>query len=244
MTTTLEKVNGKDIQQVSNSPAELMGILAKNGYTPEQIMKMLDAQERYDGIQAKKAYNEAMSLVHEHIKIVAKTKKNTQTNSFYAELDNIICQTKDVYTKEGFSVSFYEGSGAAEGCVRVCVDVLHRQGHKETFFYDVPLDGVGIKGNANMTKIHAKASSVSYGRRYLLCMIFNIPTGDDNDGNNSKVVATIDEKQALTIDEYLIALNIDKAKFLKFFKVENVLDLPKDRYQEAIDMLKAREVKK
>ena len=33
-----------------------------------------------------------------------------------------------------------------------------------------------------MTRTHATATAVTYGRRYLLCMIFNISTEDD-DGN-------------------------------------------------------------
>jgi hypothetical protein len=34
-----------------------------------------------------------------------------------------------------------------------------------------------------MTLTHASAAANTYGKRYLLCDIFNIPIGADNDGN-------------------------------------------------------------
>ena len=106
-------------------------------------------------------------------------------------------KTKEVYTSFGFSVSFNEGVAAHPAQVRICAEVLHKQGHKESYFYDVPLDGVGIKGSSFMTKIHAKASSTSYGRRYLMCMIWNISTGDDDDGNNGKGIEVKETKIAV-----------------------------------------------
>jgi len=148
-----------------------------------QLEKLLALKERFEANEAKKVFASSFAIVQANIASVAKTKSNPQTHSKYAGLDGIIESAKPIYTKEGFSIIFYEGQSTAEGCIRICSDVLHTAGHKETYYYDVPLDGVGIKGNANMTKIHGKASSTSYGRRYLMCMIWNIPTGDDDDGN-------------------------------------------------------------
>jgi hypothetical protein len=38
----------------------------------------------------------------------------------------------------------------------------------------------------NKTQVHALGSTSSYARRYLVCMIFNVTTEDDNDGNRRK----------------------------------------------------------
>lgn len=169
-----------------NSPAEMILEAVQNNADLDKIERLLEIQMKWEVNEAKKEFNESMANVHSKIKSVVKDKKNTQTHSNYADLDRVINETKDVYTAEGFSVSFYEGENAPENSVRICADVTHRKGHSITRHYDVPLDGVGIKGNANMTAIHGKASSTSYGRRYLMCMIFNIPTSDDNDGNNKQ----------------------------------------------------------
>lgn len=232
---------------VRKSPAEISMELLKSGLKAEDLQGILAVQKDFEANEAMKAYNLDMVEVHRKIESVAKTKRNDQTKSRYAELDEIIKSAKPIYTEGGFSVSFSEGIGAPAENVRVACEVVHRLGHKQSYFYDVPLDGVGIKGNANMTKIHAKASSVSYGRRYLMCMIFNIPTSDDNDGNNSNI-ETLDEKQLVTVNDYLRSLSdkkkIDVKKFLSVFKVEKVEQLPKARYEEIINLFKTREAAK
>lgn len=243
MKTELEKKPESSLEVRGGSPIEMLKAAKEAGIAPADIQGFLDVQINWEKREAEKEFNSAMARVHANIPNIGKTATNQQTRSKYAELDEIIKGTKKVYTEEGFSVSFYEGEMAPANHVRICADVLHRLGHKITRHYDVPLDGVGIKGNANMTAIHGKASSTSYGRRYLMCMIFNIPTGDDNDGNCASV-ETITEKEAIQIQEWLSVLNIQEEKFRKFFNVASIADLPKSRYQDAINMLKAKEAKK
>lgn len=169
---------------LSSGPKGMIELAISKGADLDKLEKLLTLQERWDANEAKKAFNSCMVEVHKNIPMIGKSLKNEQTHSKYASLDNIIFETKAIYTEQGFSISFHEGVTEKPEHIRVCADVTHRLGHKEPYFYDVPMDGKGLKGNANMTPIHAKASSTSYGRRYLMCMIWNIPTGDDNDGNN------------------------------------------------------------
>ncbi len=184
----IQKTEPTAIQTIDPaSPAGLMmQLMSGDGpFDVEGFGKMLEFQERHEANQAKKVYASDFALAQSDIAAVVKTKINPQTHSKYAGLDDVLETSKPVYTRHGFSVIFYEGKAEDAEDLRLCADVLHRAGHKETYHLDVPLDGKGIKGNANMTKIHGKASSLSYGRRYLLCMIWNIPTQDD-DGNKPK----------------------------------------------------------
>ncbi len=176
-----------EIQKVDpDSPAGIMMQLMSNGggdkFDVEGFGKMLEFQERHEANQAKKVFASAFAVVQSNIDAVVKTKVNPQTKSKYAGLDAVIEMSKPVYTKQGFSIIYYEGKAEKADDVRVYADVLHKAGHKETYHLDVPMGGVGIKGVVNMTAIHAKATSFTYGRRYLLCNIWNIPTQDD-DGN-------------------------------------------------------------
>ena len=77
----------------------------------------------------------------------------------YAGLDDVIEMSKTVCAKHGFSIAFNEGVTEIEDHIRLCATVLHKDGHKEPYHYDVPIGGVGIKGVVNMTAIHAKATS-------------------------------------------------------------------------------------
>lgn len=184
-----------EIAVPSGSPAEMILHAVDGGADLEKLEKLLTLQERWNANEAKKFYNADMVLAQSKMPEIVKKLKNSQTNSKYAGLDEIITKTKEIYTAYGFSMSFNEGVTARLDHIRICANVLHKLGHKESYSYDVPLDGVGIKGSTFMTKIHAKASSISYGRRYLMCMIWNISTGDDNDGNNGskKTVFTVSD---------------------------------------------------
>lgn len=182
-----EVINNRKLIAGVTSPADIIRTAVAGKADLTQLKELLAIQKDWEANEAKKIFASAFAAAQEKIAVVLKTKTNPQTHSKYAALDDIIESAKPVYTKEGFAVIFYEGVTAVQESIRICADVLHKAGHKETYFYDVPLDGKGIQGNANMTKIHGKASSTSYGRRYLMCMIWNIPTQDDNDGNGATV---------------------------------------------------------
>ncbi|MFH1511130.1 MAG: ERF family protein [Candidatus Woesearchaeota archaeon] len=178
----------KESGLVQQSPAMMIQMAVQGGADLEKLQGLLDLQMKWEANEARKQYNTSMVLVHKDIPLIGKSLLNPQTHSKYASLDEIICTTKEIYTKEGFSISFNEGETEKADHIRICATVLHQAGHKETYHYDVPLDGKGLRGNSNMTAIHGKASSISYGRRYLMYMIFNIPTGDDDDGNKAGAI--------------------------------------------------------
>jgi hypothetical protein len=135
----------------------------------EQMSKMQEMAERFEANEARKSFSADFTIAQSNISAVIKTKWNPQTKSNYADLGSVINMVKPVYTAQGFSVIFYEGETTVADNIRICADVLHR-------------DGKGIAGKVNMIDIHAKATSVTYGQRYLMTMIWNIPT-QDTDGN-------------------------------------------------------------
>ena len=183
-----------EIQKLEQaSPNEMIRLAIEGNADLEKLEKLLDLQERYERNEARKAFSSDFSVVQANITAVVKKESNPQTHSKYAGLDSVLETSKPVYTAQGFSIIFYEGKTDVEENVRVCADVLHKAGHKETYHLDVPLGGVGIKGIVNMTKIHAKATSVTYGRRYLLCMIWNIPTQDDDGAGADEKPPTLPE---------------------------------------------------
>jgi hypothetical protein len=190
-----------------NSPASMIRAAAEGKLDLDKLEKFLNMQKEFEATQAEKLFNSAFTKAQAEIEGVVKTKDNPHTKSKYADLGAVIESAKPVYTKHGFAIIFYEGDAKATDNVRVCADVLHESGHKETYHYDIPLDGVGIQGNAMMTKIHGKSSSVAYGRRYLMCMIWNIPTLD-NDGNGSQkpVVAKPEPKPAVVIPQVKVTI--------------------------------------
>jgi hypothetical protein len=109
----------------------------------------------------------------------------------YATLAAINDEIVPIYTAEGLSVSFDTYSTERDkdlppldaGKVRVIGLCSHRGGHIRKYHLDGALDDAGKDGTKNKTGIQAMGSTVTYLRRYLVCMMFNVATADDNDGN-------------------------------------------------------------
>ena len=142
--------------------------------------------------EAETAFNAAMSRAQAKIVPVATNAENTHTRSRYAKLAAINKAIVPLYTAEGLSITYDTGDAPA-GWMRILATVLHSGGHKREYHLDLPLDDSGAKGTVNKTGVQAAGSTSSYGRRYLACMIFNVATEDDNDGNDP-VIEGLGEK--------------------------------------------------
>lgn len=231
-----------EVINIDVSPAEMIKQAVQGGADLDKLEKLLQLQEKWESNQARKAFAASFAEAQKNILSVTKTKTNSQTHSKYADLGDVIESSKPIYTAEGFSVIFYEGDTPLAEHIRIYADVLHGMGHKETYHYDVPMDGKGIRGNENMTKIHAKASSTAYGRRYLMCMIWNIPT-QDNDGN-SVDVETINEKQLANLRDQLAELDKKEDMFCTYLEVDKLEELPLAKLNKAQSALDAARDKK
>lgn len=150
----------------------------------DKMMKIIDAQEKIFNKNAEIAFQKSMAKCQAEMPVIVRDADNKQTLSKYAKYETILTQAKPCYTKHGFSLSFYQ-QDAKENFVRVCCDVMHIDGHSKSYHVDLPVDMVGIKGVANKTEIHGMASTFSYAKRYLFCMIFNIQIADTDDDAQS-----------------------------------------------------------
>src|SRR6185436_7436289 len=97
----------------------------------------------------------------------------------------------------------------AEKNIRVICKLSHSEGHFEVKQIDLPLDTSGSKNGAQ-----AVISTVSYGRRALVTMFFNLmTTGEDTDG---EVPTTITQDQARDLETLADEVKADKKRFLAF----------------------------
>jgi len=172
----------------------------EKGVDADSLEKLLNMQERVLDRQAEQAYSQAMVEVQSKMPVIETNCENPTTRSKYADIGQINKQITPIYTGEGFALSFGEGKPAIESEIRVVCDVMHSQGHSKHYFVDMPLDVAGIQGNRNMTETHGTGSAFTYGRRYLTKLIFNLNTGDDDDGNS----AGGDERSALEVENWWI----------------------------------------
>lgn len=175
-----------EIYVTPGTPTSLLVAITQAASNPDVDMDKMERlyKMHQDLVNAenKKAYDAAMARAQAKMVPVATNAYNEHTKSKYARLHAINKMAVPIYGAEGISVSFDSEEIQAEDLHRTVAHVACA-GHREKFHLDLPLDDIGAKGNTNKTPVHATGSMISYARRYLICMIFNIAVGDDNDGN-------------------------------------------------------------
>jgi hypothetical protein len=157
-----------------------------------KLEMLLRMQREIVADDARLQFNRAMSLAQGEMQPVVRDAQNTQTNSKYALLETIDAAIRPIYVKHGFMLSF--NSEPIDGPdERIICEVSHTAGHSKRYQLDAPLDTVGPQGRANKTPLHGLGSTVSYLRRYLTAMIFNIVLkNEDNDGNRTRKASNDD----------------------------------------------------
>jgi hypothetical protein len=238
----------EQLPSVQSEAATLMQVISRAATDPnvdaEKMTRLYDLAERIEIRRAKLAYSDAMNKTQAELRPVSQDAANPQTRSKYASyaaLDNAI---RPIYSRHGFAPSFDTEDGAPEGHVRVVCKVTHANGHEEKRHLDMPNDGKGAKGGDVMTKTHATMSAISYARRGLLKMVFNIAEGEyDDDGNGaggSGPVSNITEEQVTILVTLITETKASLEKTLKFMGVENLAAIPASQFNKAKMALEAR----
>ena len=223
----------EDSPQADNFLAVVERLSMRPDIPVEKIKQIMDMQEHILDRNAEQAFNSSMVRVQNKLKTIPRDKKNEQTQSMYSRLETIVKLASPIYTEEGFSLTFYEGETSKENHIRVMVDVMHEQGHTKSRYADFAVDTTGIKGSVNKTLIHGEGSTFSYGRRYLTCMVFNIPTGDDNDGQGVGVEYITEEQLRELTDMKDNIKTLNMPKFLEYLKVESLEKIPAKQFMVA-----------
>ncbi|MHC2481605.1 ERF family protein [Rhizobium leguminosarum] len=218
----------------------------------DRLEKMLAMKERMEDRaredaerQARKAFFAAMSLCQKELPVVIKRSRNTHTNSNYADLAAIEEQAMPIIHDHGFAVSFQPDGYNDKGELRILWEVSHAEGHARSGVGEIPVDAAGAQGKVNKTGTQAFGSTATYGRRYLLCMIFNISTGDDRDGNKvpAREPEKISKEQAGVILTLLDETDSDIEQFCRMGKIDAVPDMLAVDFDDAVRLLNQKKAK-
>lgn len=171
----------------------------------DKLEALLRIQREIVADDARLQFNRAMSVAQGEMQPVIRDAANDQTRSKYARLETIDAAIRPIYTRNGFCLEF--NSEPIEGPnERIVCEVSHSAGHTKRFQLEAAPDTVGPQGKANKTALHGLGSTVSYLRRYLSVMIFNIATTDDTDGNRIRPVNDDGEVNSRAHTDLLYAL--------------------------------------
>jgi len=220
-----------------NSTNDVMSIIEKVVINPDVDVQKMEAllrlQERIMDRQAEIDFHHAMAQLRADLNEspVIKSRKNNQTKSSYADLDDIKTVVDPLLSKHGF-YDRYEDYFPAEGIVGTTCVITHKGGHKERNSVEFTLDNKGIAGSVNKTSVHAIASSMTYGQRISLCRALGVRISDDDDANLAGS-QTITQEQEMWISDILDATQSDKQKFLEYMGVKKITDISAKDFQKA-----------
>jgi len=195
----------------------------------ERLLQMrLDMEDR----TAERAFNKAIVAAQLEMPKIGKNARNNQTNSDYETLDDLIDQIKPIYGKHGFAPSFGTFIATQDGYDGITCILSHEDGHSREYKSEIPRSGLGIKGNRMMTETHGFGSTSTYGRRYMHKMIWNLSTGEDNDGNQQYALISADqfielrnliEKSGTPVTTVLKAYGADTLEQFPLSKLESAM---------------------
>jgi hypothetical protein len=183
-----------------------------------KLSALLREQRQIIADDARLKFQRAFAEAQAEMVPVTRDAVNDQTRSKYARLETIDAAIRPIYTRYGFAMSF--DSEPIEGGVRIVCEVTHRDGHAKTYRLESGLDTAGAKGNANKTPMHGLGSAVSYLRRYLKTMVWDLAlSNEDNDGNRTRH-ATNDDGELLSraqlaeLDDLMTRTQSSEGRFL------------------------------
>lgn len=149
----------------------------------------------------------------------------------WEDMDRVL---RPVLEREGFSLSFDMAERQGGGAV-VTATVEHVGGHKRTASIPLPLDS-----GAGRNNLQAMGSTLSYAKRYLAEMLFNIVReGQDDDGVTGGV-EYIDAEQVKKISALLLDTQADLDGFLHFMGAPRVEGIRKQDFSKAMNALMAK----
>lgn len=222
-------------------PTDLMAAIAQAVCDPrvdvEKMERLLAMHQTIVAEQRKVAYMAAMGRIAPKLPRInqhGRIEVNGQLRSKYARLEDIDLAIRPILAEEGFSMDF-DSAPIEGGKILVTCRLSHCEGHSETKQIPLPIDKTGSKNDTQ-----AVVSTVSYGRKALVKMFFNlVEGGEDNDGQGSD--EPISKDQVLDIRTLLQDTKSDEKKFLELIAgVSRVEDIPARDYKRCINALETK----
>ena len=217
-------------------PDKLLALAVQQNAPIENLERLMALWERHQANQARAAYYRALSQFQSTVPRIHRS-KHVDAGSLqydYAPLADIVEQIAD--TLRACELTYTWEFGEHEGAVVVSCIITHVLGHSERNTLSAPLDDSGKKN-----LVQQRGSTVTYLQRYTLIGALGLTTADaDIDGRLGTAGKTLTGEQEAELGALLSEVGADKGKFLMYFRIESVGDLPASRYAEAVKLLEAK----
>lgn len=234
------------------SVLELCMMAAKDPSIPtDRLRAFLDMADQQERKEAEILFDHAMLAAQSEMPAIPRESYNKHTKSWWARIEAVSAKIDPVIRKNGFTLKFGIGEQRIPDHYHLFVDVTwngvlssgKKASYTKRYDADIGRDDKGPKGEGTKTLAQGAGSSITYGRRYLKCMVFDVLVlGLDKDGNPASADDAnpnlITEEQEAEILRLCAEKNIGKEMFGRAYRVGEVSELPARRYEEVVARLK------
>lgn len=228
------------IQQDGEPINKILALAIQQGAPLEQLEKWMILKRKHDDDEAKKAFFKAVSAFKREEIRIKKDKINSQFNSPYSSLGNLLESVNPFLGKHGLSARFVPSQ--SDKMITVECVLSHELGHTESVTLSAPPDTSG--GNSKNPIQQIKSTFT-----YLRSATFEAVTGLagteaslDDDGNAAgHQVEYISEDQQIEINDLLnnaYKTEVKKTQWLKYMQADSVETIPATKYDKAINSFK------
>ncbi len=211
-------------------------VLAKD-VDVDKLDRLMQLKERYDANQARKEFFTAFLECQNDIPpIVNQSEVSFNSTSYkFTQLCDMAAIVAPYLKKYKFSYRFETKTDNKD--IAVTFILTHVSGHSERTTATGPADKTGSKN-----ELQAMGSTLSYLQRNSLKLGLGLTTGDkDSDGRvASQYSELIDDEQIAELENLITTYSAQRKKFLEFFGIENLRDMPISRLGQATRMLRKK----
>lgn len=204
-----------------------------SGASPEELLKFMELQERYDANEAKKSYSMAVADFKAEDIYIPKDMENSQFGSRYSSKSILVNTVNPYLSKHGLSARW---DLKKDDLITVTCILSHKNGHSESVSFDAPADTSGKKN-----PIQEMKSTITYLEIITFEAITGVSSSDgsnDDDGNSFNQAECINEDQALTIHATLSEGEVSVERFESWlrrdWKCDGIDGICVDNYEAAL----------
>jgi len=189
------EVESKEIQVRDQlSPIEQMQIFVKSGGDLANLEKMLALQEKYDAIQAKKAFVMAMAKFKESPIVIMKDKDNKQYGSKYSSIGMTVNSCLPRMGACGLSHKWdFDPQTDVKFLTGRCI-VTHCDGYSDSAEMTSPIDTSGSKNPIQQIK-----STRTYIKIETFSSVMGLASSEDLDDDGNSASPQAAKKKIITI---------------------------------------------
>ena len=217
------------------TPMEMLSRALERGADMAVLEKLMGLQERWEANNARKAFDAAIAQAKASISPIARNATGHNSKK-YADFAAIAREVDPILAANGLSYRF---KTRQDDRIHVTCVLAHRDGHSEETTLSGPADNSG-----NKNAIQSIGSTLTYLQRYSLTQMLGLASSNDDDGKAGGAGVTITPEQVDALQRAIVDADADIPKFLAYFKVERLDDMPAKDFSRALDAIKRSAAKR